>query len=67
MTQMTKSKLLWYDEPLDRLVKEAKRVSGYSESLIFREGARLFAEAILSEPKEPNGLPSDGRVLLQRS
>jgi hypothetical protein len=46
--QMTKSKLLWVSESLDNLIKQAKEVSGLSESEIYRRGARRFAEELIN-------------------
>jgi hypothetical protein len=48
----TKSKLLWLDEDLDRLVKKAKSVSNLNESDIYRLGARMLAEQLIEEDLE---------------
>jgi hypothetical protein len=45
-------KQLFLDQGLFDLVKEAKRVSGRSESYIYREGARRYAAEIVRGASE---------------
>jgi len=53
-------KQLFVNQELFDLVKEAKRLSGISESQIYREGGRRYATEIIRGAGEREAVPGGG-------